>query len=51
MRQAGACGQRRAYTLLSVARSVLSYGTRRAATDAPALARMSELARVYPRYA
>jgi putative transposase len=33
-----------------VARSALSYVPRKAATDAPAVARMSELARVYPRY-
>ena len=42
--------QRRACTLLSVGRSALSYVPRKAATDAPAVARMSELARVYPRY-
>ena len=42
--------QRRACTLLSVARSALSYGPRKEVTDAPALARMGELARVYPRY-
>ena len=37
--------QRRACTLLSVARSALSYGPRKEVTDAPALARMGELAR------
>ena len=42
--------QRRACTLLSVGRSALSYVPRKAAIDAPAVARMSELARVYPRY-
>ena len=42
--------QRRACTLLSVGRSALSYVPRKAATDGPAVARMSELARVYPRY-
>jgi putative transposase len=42
--------QRRACTLLSVGRSALSYVPRKAATEAPAVARMSELARVYPRY-
>ena len=40
--------QRRACTLLSVGRSALL--PRKAATDAPAVARMSELSRVYPRY-
>ena len=42
--------QRRACTLLSVARSALSYAPRKAAADAPVLARMGELAREYPRY-
>jgi putative transposase len=42
--------QGRACTLLSVARSALSYAPRKAAADAPVLARMSELARLYPRY-
>jgi putative transposase len=42
--------QRRACTLLSVARSALSYAPRKAAADAAALARMGELARAYPRY-
>jgi putative transposase len=42
--------QRRACTLLSVARSALHYRSRKAAVDAPALKRMGELARQYPRY-
>jgi putative transposase len=42
--------QRRACTLLKVARSALGYGSRQAAKDAPVLGRMSELARQYPRY-
>jgi putative transposase len=42
--------QRRACTLLGVGRSALSYRSRQAAKDAPALERMSELAAQYPRY-
>lgn len=42
--------QRRACTLISVARSALSYAPRKPAADAAALARMGELARQYPRY-
>jgi putative transposase len=42
--------QRRACTLLSVARSALSYRSRKAEKDAPVLARMRELAAQYPRY-
>ena len=42
--------QRRACTLLSVARSALAYQARKPAADAAALARMGELARRYPRY-
>ena len=42
--------QRRACTLLSLARSALDYVPRKAAADAPVLARMGELAREYPRY-
>jgi putative transposase len=41
---------RRACTLLSVARSTLSYESQKAAADAPVLKRMCELARQYPRY-
>src|SRR6516225_6082856 len=41
---------RRACTLLRVARSALSYRSRKAAADAPVVARMAELARQYPRY-
>jgi putative transposase len=41
---------RRACTLLRVARSALGYCSRRAATDAPVIERMMELARRYPRY-
>ena len=42
--------QRRACTLLSVARSALAYRARKPASDAAVLARMGELARRYPRY-
>lgn len=42
--------QRRACTLLSVARSGLGYESRLARRDAPVLAAMRELARQYPRY-
>lgn len=42
--------QRRACTLVKVGRSALRYRSRRAAKDAPALARMRELAAQYPRY-
>ena len=41
---------RRACTLLRVARSALGYRSRKAATDAPVIERMMELARRYPRY-
>jgi putative transposase len=41
---------RRACTLLRVARSALGYLSRKAAADAPVVARMAELARQYPRY-
>ena len=41
---------RRACTLFSVARSALEYRSRKAAKDAPALARMKELSAQYPRY-
>jgi putative transposase len=41
---------RRACTLLSVARSALHYGSRKAAKDAPVIARMQELSAQYPRY-
>lgn len=42
--------QRRACTLLEVARSALGYRSRKTARDAPILARMAELAAQYPRY-
>ena len=42
--------QRRACTLLTVARSALGYCSRKTEKDAPVLGRMSELARQYPRY-
>jgi len=42
--------QRRACTLLQVARSALGYRSRKDASDAPVLARMGEFARQYPRY-
>ncbi|RYD85738.1 MAG: IS3 family transposase, partial [Verrucomicrobiaceae bacterium] len=42
--------QRRAYTLLDVARSALGYCSRLAVKDAPALKRMAELSLQYPRY-
>ena len=42
--------QRRACTLLSVARSALRYSSRKEEQDAPVLARMRELAAQYPRY-
>jgi len=41
---------RRACTLFSVARSALHYESRKAAADAPAIARMTALAAQYPRY-
>ena len=41
---------RRACTLFQVARSALGYRSRRAASDAPAIARMRDLAAHYPRY-
>ncbi len=42
--------QRRACTLLDVARSALGYCSRLASKDAPALKRMAELSLQYPRY-
>src|SRR5262245_15257239 len=45
-----ALSQRRACTLLKVARSALGYRSRKVEKDAPVLGRMSELARQYPRY-
>src|SRR5512145_3549548 len=42
--------QRRACTLLRVARSSLGYRSRMTDKDAPALQRMAELAAFYPRY-
>lgn len=42
--------QRRACTLLGVGRSALHYRPRKPVKDAPALARMAELAAQYPRY-
>lgn len=42
--------QRRACTLLKVGRSALGYRSRKALKDGPALARMAELAALYPRY-
>jgi putative transposase len=42
--------QRRACTLIKVARSALRYRSRKAAKDAPVLARMAELSAEYPRY-
>jgi len=42
--------QRRACTLLKVARSALGYRSRKAEKDALVLGRMNELARQYPRY-
>ncbi len=42
--------QRRACTLLKVARSALGYRSRQVEKDAPVLGRMGELARQYPRY-
>jgi putative transposase len=42
--------QRRACTLLKVARSALGYRSRQAEKDARVLGRMGELARQYPRY-
>jgi putative transposase len=42
--------QRRACTLMGVARSALAYQSVRAAKDAPVLARMAELSAQYPRY-
>jgi putative transposase len=42
--------QRRACTLLKTARSAIGYRSRLAKKDAPALARMVELAAQYPRY-
>lgn len=42
--------QRRACTLLGVARSALRYGSIKAVRDAPVLKRMAELSAQYPRY-
>lgn len=42
--------QRRACTLLGVARSALGYRSVKAARDAPVLRRMTELSAQYPRY-
>jgi len=42
--------QRRACTLIKVARSALHYRSRLAAKDAPVVARMAELSAQYPRY-
>jgi putative transposase len=42
--------QRRACTLIGVARSALGYRSRQAEKDAPVLERMAELAAQYPRY-
>jgi putative transposase len=42
--------QRRACTLIKVARSALRYRSRLAAKDAPVVARMAELSARYPRY-
>jgi len=42
--------QRRACTLIGVGRSALRYRSRRAAKDAPVLARMAELSAQHPRY-
>ena len=42
--------QRRACTLIKVARSALRYGSRKAVKDAPVLACMRELSAQYPRY-
>jgi putative transposase len=42
--------QRRACTLIKVGRSALHYRSRKAAKDAPVLARMRELSAQYPRY-
>ena len=42
--------QRRACTLMRVARSSLGYRSRMSDKDAPVLARMAELAALYPRY-
>ena len=42
--------QRRACTLIKVARSALRYRSRLAARDAPVIARMAELSARYPRY-
>ena len=41
---------RRACTLFSLARSALEYRSRKAAKDAPVVARMKELSAQYPRY-
>ena len=41
---------RRACTLFKVARSALSYASRKAAKDAPVIARMKALSAQYPRY-
>ena len=41
---------RRACTLFKVARSALSYASRKAAKDAPAIGRMKALSAQYPRY-
>lgn len=42
--------QRRACTLIKVGRSALRYRSRKAAKDAPVVARMKELSAQYPRY-
>jgi putative transposase len=42
--------QRRACTLMGVARSALAYRPMKAEQDAPVLARMAELSAQYPRY-
>ena len=42
--------QRRACTLMGVARSALDYRSRQAEKDAPVVARMAELSAQYPRY-
>ena len=42
--------QRRACTLMGVARSALAYRPVKAAMDAPVVARMAELSAQYPRY-
>ena len=46
----GGLSQRRACTLIKVARSALRYRSRLAVKDAPVVARMAELSAQYPRY-